>query len=94
MAASAPAFRSTSTSTPASAVTSELTRSDSYTEALTLKPIGGAPAQLLLQIHSQLHHAADPARWQLRHQVIVEREALLKLRDAIDAALSPGHASA
>ena len=61
-----------------------LTQSQSYEERLSLSPVSSAPGQVLLSIESRLSHAADPAGWRLRHQVIVTPEALSSLREAID----------
>lgn len=69
-------------------VHSALTQSQNYTEVLTLRMVPALAGHLTLQVHSRLSTAADPTQWRLRHQVIMQRSDVFKLRDAIDQFLA------
>ncbi len=68
-------------------VTCDLTRSDSYIETLALRPVPALPGQYELLVQSRLLSARSPKQWNRRHQLIVDRAALLNLRAALDRLL-------
>lgn len=68
-------------------VTCDLTRSDSYIETLNLRPVPALPGQYEWLVQSRLLSARSPKQWHRRHQLIVDRAALLALRATLDALL-------
>ena len=64
-----------------------LTRSESYVEVLSLRPVPALPEQYEWRVQSQWLGARDRHQWQRRHQVLVDREALVELRAALDGVL-------
>lgn len=64
-----------------------LTCSESYTEILRVRPAPSLPEQFVCSVESRLASARNPAEWHRRHQVIVDRHALLSLREALNQLL-------
>ena len=65
-----------------------LTKSDSYIETLTLRPVAALPGSFELLIQSQLLSAKDPTAQRVQHRVIVTESALSDLRIVIDHCLA------
>jgi len=74
------------TATPGT-VACDLTRSDNYIETLNLRPVPALPGQYEWLVQSRLLSARRPKQWHRRHQLIVDRAALLALRASLDALL-------
>jgi hypothetical protein len=74
-----------------------LTCSESYTEILRVRPAPGQPEQFVCCVESRLESARNPEEWHRRHQVIVDRHALLSLREdlnqLLDGTSSAGNAA-
>jgi hypothetical protein len=68
-------------------VACDLTRSDSYIETLNLRPVPALPGQYEWLVQSRLLSARSPKQWHRRHQLIVDRAALVALRATLDALL-------
>lgn len=64
-----------------------LTCSESYAEILRVRPAPSLPEQFVCCVESQLSSARNPEEWYRRHQVIVDRHALLSLREALNQLL-------
>jgi hypothetical protein len=67
-----------------------LTQSASYTETLSINPVPALPGQFVWLVQTRVTSARNPDEWRKRHQVIVDRDALCSLRDALDRLLNQG----
>ena len=67
-----------------------LTQSASYTETLSINPVPALPGQFVWLVQTRVSSARNPDEWRKRHQVIVDRDALHSLRDALDRLLKQG----
>ena len=68
-----------------------LTKSGSYTQTLTLRPVAALPGSFEMLIQSQLLSAKNPTAKRVQHRVIVTESALSDLRSAIDYCLAASH---
>ena len=61
----------------------EIHRTDNYIERLSLRPVPPLPAQVLLEISSQVLTAKDPLQWQVRYRALVSRACIERLHDLL-----------
>jgi hypothetical protein len=78
---------SVSAATSAS-VCCDLITSGTYSEQLTLTPIQAIPGAIELRVSSQLTSARDPNQAHIRYRTMLDTDALLRLRQAIDDVLA------
>lgn len=69
-------------------VVTPLTQSPSYVETLTISPVPTVPGQFVWLVQSRVSGTRNPAEWRKRHQVLVDRDALRSLRNALDGLLA------
>lgn len=65
-----------------------LTQSENYTETLSINPVAALPGHFVWLVQTRVSSARNPDEWRRRHQVIVDRDALCSLRDAMDSLLN------
>lgn len=62
-----------------------------YRETVRLKPIEALPGEFEFRVTSTLATARNPDEEQTRYRTTVSRDALLRLRQAIDDVLADSH---
>ena len=65
----------------------ELMKSDSYIETMTIKPVDAMHGMLEVKVESQLLHAKEPDKMQVRYQSIMSLQDLHRLNKQLDAYL-------
>ena len=61
----------------------DLIRSDSYVETMTVLPISALDGAFEVKISSQLLHAKDPDRLHSRYQTVMSFDELCRLNDEL-----------
>ena len=64
-----------------------ITNTGEFLREVQVEPIKAIPGNFLLQFNSQLATARNPDLWQRNFSLVLQRQELLTLRDAIDAVL-------
>lgn len=68
----------------------ELSRTDNFIEALSLRQLAALPGHAELLITSQLLSGKDPQHCRVRHRSILPAEALTRLKEVLDEFLCTG----
>jgi hypothetical protein len=89
-----PQFKITGSPMTFTSIFTPLTQSENYTETLSINPVPILPGQFVWLVQTRVSSARNPDEWCKRHQVIVDRDALLSLRDALGRLLNQGHQQA
>ncbi len=66
----------------------EIVNSGAYREAISLRPIDALPGEFELRVTSTLATAKNPDEAQIRYRTTVNRDALARIRQAIDDVLA------
>ena len=66
----------------------DIVNSGAYGDAIRLRPINALPGEFELRVTSTLATAKNPDEPQIRYRTTVNREALKRIRQAIDVVLA------
>ena len=64
-----------------------ITQTGDFQREVQVEPVDAVPGSYLLQFNSQLASARNPQEWQRNFGLVLQRQELQTLRDAINAVL-------